>query len=86
MKLTKSDVIIWQISVVIGLLIIICLCVGGCKCYEAKLPDGSEIKKCSCLMEESFSVSYDEGSFEIDDYKSEMAEVVGAAVKAAVGQ
>ena len=65
--------------------LIIATC-GGCSITEARMPDGTYIKRCRLLSPENLdSVSYDEGSFVIEGYKSEQAQIVSAAIKAALG-
>ena len=78
-----------RIMVVNFLAFVLCcalIIAGGCSITEARMPDGTYIKRCRFLSPENLdSVSYDEGSFVIEGYKSEQARIVSAAIKAAMG-
>lgn len=67
------------------ILICVILVFAGCTMTKITLPDGTTIHRHRFMQDESFNVSYDNGNFVIEDYDSETAEIVAAAVRAALG-
>ena len=60
------------------LLITLALLLPGCSQTKVTLPDGSSLVRTRCLSWEKIgSVSYDDGSFTLDGYESDLTRALG---------
>ena len=60
------------------LLLTLALLLGGCSQTKVTLPDGSSLVRTRCLSWEKIgSVSYDDGSFTLDGYESDLTKALG---------